>query len=259
MLWPSYTISSWPEFTDFADKRMPVVATPESVAFLFRGQADSDWSLIPSLARVIEGRTVTAALDAEALAVEEFKQHAHLHLPSSIVSKTSDFTGWWTLMQHYRAPTRLLDWTASPYVAAYFAVEDHWLKNGAIWLFGVKELDTQMTAKYGEAELRYDKLESIFRNAGSPPQLLIVRRDIPTDRMIAQQGGFTACRQPLYDHAQAVEDVGCNPAFWQKIIIPAALKPQFLRRLRSMNITANALFPGIDGVGRSVAELIRLT
>jgi hypothetical protein len=45
------------------------------------------------LARLILGRTTEAALAAEDMAVEEFKQHAHLHLPSSIMGQTSDFTG----------------------------------------------------------------------------------------------------------------------------------------------------------------------
>ena len=43
-----------------------------------------------------------------------------------------------------------------------------------------------------------------------------------------------------------------------KLIVPKDLKREFLRKLRRMNITAHALFPGLDGLGRSVGELIQL-
>ena len=43
-----------------------------------------------------------------------------------------------------------------------------------------------------------------------------------------------------------------------KITIPSALKMPFLRRLRELNVTARTVFPGMDGVGRSIGELIRL-
>ncbi len=44
----------------------------------------------------------------------------------------------------------------------------------------------------------------------------------------------------------------------RKLIIPNQLKPDFLRHLRRLNITARSLFPGIDGFGRSVSELVRI-
>ena len=44
----------------------------------------------------------------------------------------------------------------------------------------------------------------------------------------------------------------------KKIIIPHSAKPDFLSELRRMNITAAALFPGVDGLGRSIAELTSL-
>ncbi len=259
MPWPTQTVVSRREFTGVVDG-ITGVATPLSVGYLFRGQADADWSLEPSIARVLRGQSAANVMNAEKLAVEEFKMHAHLYLSSAIVTRTTDFTGWWSLMQHYRAPTRLLDWTASPYVAVYFAAEDHWSKDGAVWLFAVADLDKEMTAKYGQAQLDANQPNSLLLGPASPPQLFVVRRLENTERMIAQQGGFTLCRQPLYDHAQAIEDafIPGTSKNWLKIIVPGKLKQEFLRRLRAMNVAVNALFPGIDGVGRSVAELLRV-
>jgi len=47
---------------------------------------------------------------------------ASQYIPENLIPDDEDLVGWWQLMQHYRAPTRLLDWTRSPYVATYFAV-----------------------------------------------------------------------------------------------------------------------------------------
>jgi hypothetical protein len=105
-----------------------------------------------------------------------------------------------------------------------------------------------------------DALQGQLLRPESPPQITYTRSLVLSDRMIAQQGGFTLCRQPACDHADAIESyLGEQEDTHIKLIIPGALKLDFLRRLRLMNITAHSLFPGIDGAGRSVSELLRLT
>ncbi len=43
-----------------------------------------------------------------------------------------------------------------------------------------------------------------------------------------------------------------------KYIIPSALKPVIVRRLRAMNVVANSLFHGLDGIGRHLSDLVRV-
>jgi hypothetical protein len=214
----------------------------------------------------------------EKIGLAEFKSQAHLYLSPNILSTVNQsnphlekdvahlnqLLGWWALMQHYRAPTRLLDWTVSPYVAAYFAVEDHWQKDGAVWMMRVANVFVGMDRLHGilDRSIRYED----FWNPENRPRILVIRRTESTERMVAQQGCFTVCFQPLCDHADIIERAqppeGSQPSptapHYLKIVIPRQLKPEILRRLRTMNIAAHALFPGIDGIGRSVAELIRV-
>ena len=82
------------------------------------------------------------------------------------------------------------------------------------------------------------------------------------DRMIAQQ----CCFMSSLNVATDIESVlsACAPAtspdggIWSvRVHIPAALKPEILRHLRAMNINAATLFPGLDGVGKSLDDLVR--
>lgn len=258
MAWPEKRISGWDEFRSIADQ-VSTVATPMTIGWLFRGQADTAWSLMPSLGRLLRSETPARAIELETMGVAEFQSQAHLFLSPGLLSRTTDMTGWWSLMQHHRAPTRLLDWTASAYVAAYFAVEDHWDKDGAIWLFAVKDLSDVMQSTHGDMPLHGGSLKSLFQSPDSPPALMVVRRTEGSERMIAQQGGFSVSRQPLSDHAEVIDSAftAAGSKNWLKVVVPKEAKPNFLKRLRTMNIAANALFPGMDGIGRSVSELLR--
>src|SRR5262245_22396202 len=80
--------------------------------YFFRGQARADWSLVPSLLRLIEqnGLDVGRSLWLEQQLLIEFRASAHLHLgPWILPEDERDVVAWWALMQHYGAPTRLLD------------------------------------------------------------------------------------------------------------------------------------------------------
>lgn len=78
------------------------------------------------------------------------------------------------------------------------------------------------------------------------------------ERMIAQQGRFSIARSPLTSHGDLIAKhmQHHRREFWCKWIVPKETKSEFLRQLRFMNITAAALFPGLDGLGRSVGEAI---
>lgn len=91
----------------------------------FRGQAVSKWKLVPSLARNANHLKMESAL------LKRFMQDAVPHLDRLPREEWE----WMFLMQHHRAPTRLLDWSEGPLAALYFAVSEdkHIKKDGAVW------------------------------------------------------------------------------------------------------------------------------
>ncbi len=258
----SKRLSSWSDFSRVAEH--VDVSSVGSYAYGFRGQSDATWELKPSLLRYLPSETAAQqALDVENAAVNEFKTQAHLHLPQSLFATTTDSVSWLTVMQHHGAPTRMLDWTASIYVAAYFAVHGTPSSDGAIWLVHTNGEQEYMNKTHGESAIPTNEaaMRNAFFVADAPEIITFVGRLNKSDRMIAQQGFFSVCRNVLGDHGAIFRSVFSEPnekLLFDKLIIPSAIKPTFARRLRAMNITANALFPGIDGLGKSVAELIQL-
>src|SRR5262245_61240807 len=87
--------------------------------WLFRGQRDADWPLQTTLERT---DTQLDRVDAEQFALQQFQSRALRFL--RMVEVPTSTLEWLALMQHHGAPTRLLDFTSSPYVVAFFALEE---------------------------------------------------------------------------------------------------------------------------------------
>jgi len=261
-------LDDWRQFVDFSES-LTEVGLPTEVAYLFRGQPNADWSLLPSFTRYANQAqlTVEQALKLEEQALTEFTRQAHLHLAPNILRETSGLMGWWSLMQHYNAPTRLLDWTKSPFAAAYFAVERYLDKPGVIWIVHVRTVKDYMRSHFGQENLTLNQGDEAEEAAlrGPLPQdqaaLYFVRRPRETDRMAAQQGYFSVSPQVLADHAKLLHAATLNalpdPQFFCFVVKPDQ-KLGFLRRLLAMNVTARSLFPGVDGLGKTVEELVRV-
>jgi len=81
--------------------------------WLYRGHADAEWNLQPGIQR---GYTP----QQEHYLTNEFRVRARSRYANC--PGNTDYPAWLALMQHYGLPTRLLDWTYSPLIAAFFAL-----------------------------------------------------------------------------------------------------------------------------------------
>jgi hypothetical protein len=237
-------------------------------SMLFRGQGDADWGLVPSLVRALrqvpERMTNDKALNIEETAQEEFAAQAHLYLSMAILNSVPTIVHWWMHMQHYSAPTRLLDWTYSPFVAAYFACCDHPNKDGAVWALDINAGHFEMPKGFEDSATpeERNRLNKMFTSAEAPPRLHFINMGLRNERMIAQQGVFMLSENVQNTHEQILFSLRKEPdnaARIRKLRIPAEQKREFLRQLHVMNINARSLFPGLDGLGKSIGEMIVLT
>ena len=219
------TIKYWDDFNKFVSTFS--IASPASLNFIFRGQARADWPLIPSFARyaIAAGLDATKALTLEAVALREFRKQAHLYLPSQMIQPAHDLVAWWTLMQHYNAPTRMLDWTISPFVAAYFAINHEPDHPGAVWIVRRYTIQEYMKKTY---KVRYppmvDDSKEAFLKADAQPILYSSLPLIQTDRMGAQKTLFTVSAQILADHGKISRHYRGPVIPWDEAVIKAGIR-----------------------------------
>lgn len=237
--------------------------------FLFRGQCDSSWALTPSLTRIVQRKNFSRekALQLERELVNKFSISASNLIDTKYTIKLSlasfaesiltgnfgtiDFLGWFPMMQHFQAPTRCLDWSTSYLVSLYFACQNL-NTDGMIWVVNFYQAEKQ-----GEIRMRGS---NDFQNKMADKDfteniLRFMMTSNTNERIEAQQGRFSICTNPLSNHEAILNEYN---AIEEKIIIPKEYKEQILIHLYSMNINARTLFPGLDGLGKSMLEYSEL-
>jgi hypothetical protein len=159
---------------------------------------------------------------------------------------------WWALGQHFGLATPLLDWTRSPFAAAYFAFEE----------FTTEALEYRIV--YGldqNAVLQKNKElnENQSYEHGRPPVLEFI--DPMSDenpRLVSQGGIFT--RTPIgtsieqwveRTFADSADSADSSDAVLLKIEIPNGNRLPCLSALNRMNINHLSLFPDLSGASRS--------
>ena len=244
--------------------------------WIFRGQSSINWKLETSLERSYRRIAPTTTINQyEKNVLDRFKRGAHHFVSCPPHSKNT--LEWLALIQHYGGPTRLLDFTRSFYVAVFFALEAA-ESEAAVWC-----LNTDLLRKTSNELLSIISVEKL------EPEVICNRLidggiDIPTtidiepyrlnERLITQQGLFvmpcslqldvqTCLFNAINDKDLVVKRVDYDRAHLQlgtfpvagkvlKMVLPKAIHTDARKALRSMNIEASSLFPGLDGFARSL-------
>jgi len=249
---------------------------------IFRGQRQQEWPIKSKLARLLESIPIERGnyRNRENNVIREFGSRINLY--EKIAFSPNDRIGCCSLMQHYGAPTRLIDFTASLYVALFFAVDDIEYKgDSAIWclnemLIRDKAVPREKirSADGNDKQCQYQEMlrhanDLLLSDAENCPELLIIDPPIKNERLSRQQGCFLfprridkslndilasdfSCSSSFEDCPASMFDKLNNDELALKIIVPANIRQALLGLLWKMNISHELLFPGMDGFCKSM-------
>ncbi len=247
-------VDSWSEFKTKVDSFM--------LEWIYRGQARADWKLSTTLER---SSLAELDHDIEKTLICEYRRAVHSFRDLDYIPEST--LEWLALLQHHGTPTRLMDFTQSPYVAAYFAFQEEvdveTTEPVAIWC--VNKINFFQAAVYhlkkfidltDELGAPYTFSDQLFEEVFRQHDLNCV---LPLDlgrsnqRHLAQQGTFLAVANPdlPFDKQLKFMNYQKDPAI-TKLLISRSERKTALRDLRKMNITHATLFPGIDGFARAL-------
>ena len=223
---------SWLNFKKYISKL-------ESRRYLFRGQKE------PLRLRTSFHRTGRA--DVQRFISEDIQAlHKHLSARTKHIFNLdigNENGAFFNLVQHHGYPTPLLDWTYSPYVAAYFAyynisrkvIGEATAKNKVrIFLFdqAAWKKDYQQFSHLPTAKLHLSIHEFIA---------------IENDRMIPQQAASTVTNIDDIESYISMCEEQLNKTYLQAFDLPLKARDEVIQELRFMGITAGSMFPGLDG------------
>lgn len=248
---------SWREFKlDLFDRLLAAGEldrpdTRKRTKFLFRGQSCNDWHLLSSFDRLMEENGITG-LRIEEIYDESLEEFYNNGVEMSLFSGLTRINGQESFpavkaelekiseleafAQHYGFPTRLLDWSESPYVAAFFAACDYPLCTSgfmSIWCLNV----------------------NIARRVLTEHDLVIRERTLDSEkRQVWQRASFTINRTNLTRTNEIflpsnakLRDAPPSPALI-RCTLPVAEAKYMLSDLDFMRINYLSVFPDIEGL-----------
>jgi hypothetical protein len=232
-------IDSWSAYKGY-------VATLKERRFIFRGQDK------PDRLRTKFHRTGRANLERF---VTEDRMILYRHLSARThhtfnLEKPDENGAFFNLVQHHGYPTPLLDWTYSPYVAAFFAYRDitnlrasEAADTDKVRIFILDkyqwETDIKMTVMLCVPFLHVSILEFIAIN---------------NERMIPQQAVTTVTNIDDIESYIKYTETKQKKEYLSVIDLPVRDRKLIMHDLSSMGITAGSLFPGLDGACEELKE-----
>jgi len=189
---------------------------------IFRGVSSVEHKLVPTLGR-LELKNDETFKSSERKLLKTFKERS---LPFLTTNPNNEWE-WLALAQHHGLPTRLLDWTRNPLVAAYFSVQKESNEPSVIYILNQES----------QPLVNVEKHTNPSEISGTP------LRYIPshvTERIIVQNGLFTFHPE---DPSQPYESENI-----ERIIIPTEARKRLKRDLYRYAVHEASMFPGLDGL-----------
>jgi hypothetical protein len=244
------TVKSWQELQEalYHDSWNEQLLRYRS-SYVYRGLENKDYELSSTLNRLGESHL-------EKHLLRNFRKYSHKQIKSEYTS----IWNWLALAQHHGLPTRLLDWTYSPYVALHFATADfsRYHQDGVIWAVNYvdskRHLPDQLSLIIEREGSHIFTAEMLERTVRSLPELgqlkqedfaLFFEPPSIDDRIVNQYAVFSMMSNPNVIISNWLPG---REVRYFKIIIPAELKWEIRDKLDQSNINERVLFPGLDGL-----------
>ena len=226
---------------------------------VYRGSADSGRPLITSLDRLggVDPPHTKNGLEEHIL--RNFIRYSRPYFSHPAVNE-------WELLvaaQHHGLPTRLLDWTYSPLVAAHFATLDQGAEaERVIWrldwkrvhkAFGFPELALliqdlhELFGREGQVTGQFTPWALFNRGGDEKPFACMIEPPSLDARIVAQAAVFTLCSDKTRPFDDFLEEHGLGEAL-TRLVIPGREVGRFRDQLDLVSVDERRLFPDLDGV-----------
>jgi hypothetical protein len=239
-------------------------ATENTVRFWFRGQP-AQFELVPGVYRPAFMGAQTFATETDEEAARR-RRESHLFQDfrvssAGLLAERADEVTLYFLQQHYRMPTRLLDWTQSPLTALYFAVSDPEDRDASWFLLDSRQFkrDADTREEYksfgGIADARDRTIVaavhviSWWQKPSAFPNFTFPTRPDHHDRRMVQQRSCFTFQVPA---APAITS-SLNPTL-QKFIIPASRKEHIRMELALLGVDEFSIYGDLEALARSLSE-----
>ena len=257
-------------FLATADEAFSELADLSQRQWLFRGHDKLFNALIPSMDRYDLARLPRhEKIDLERQSIKLFRSSAQFFAHDGERDALEDDIVTLMVLRHYGVPTRLLDWSSSPYVAAYFAASEESNSDGEIWGFDEpmyrdpgaeqwKAFPETTTGRSGDRDKFDAKLTAFTKH--EPPDWFICAfypRGFP--RQNRQYGAYTLTARFGRDHASKIADVLPDESGYHRWVVSSSIKQQLLSWLSEEHgISRGTLFPDTAGAADTAGAVFKV-
>lgn len=210
--------------------------------WIFRGQGNNEYDLIPSLFRINLQDTFTNWKDLEEYMLKVFIREARPYKEFHVEEKNNSLD-LIALAQHHGLPTRLLDWTTNPLIALFFAVENYNnnFENSYVWCYGFPSTNNCLpTSTRIDRKLLFEKENFVIFPSHISP------------RITNQSACFTTHELPNGKEKFIPFNLSEVSGVFKLFTINKNYQKNIFDQLYDLGYHHGLIYPGLDGISKRI-------